>query len=697
MGGFTKGFNPKIFGFADYRLRKKELALRERALDSKLEKEAKLKESKPIKSTIKPDYADKFSPANNKLMEDLYVFAADNASSLDVNNTANDDIPGAYDAKIAAQYKQMELQIMAFAAYGKDYVTKYKDYRDKVYEQDEHLYNVYNIDMVKTDDVYLTESMVQDNMGDDQNASDYAWLWNGDGTANDDGMGQQTPMMENGEYVYEQGADGQRYLLGKNGKRLVSYSKDKNSGAIEKTIARNPDGTPRFTFETVYNTEYNSDLIGFDGSGNIVYGEEGNKKSFVEVWDRDFLALDKYKISTNGFWEIGKGLTDFDIIRDEVGGGTNQYMTSESIDSMWAQAEAVSEFNNSTDRWNNEHSLIAAKMVAEEIAIKLGNTNPTEEYLQDIVNKIMLGNKRNNEGELINPGAQLPDSLRGVYEHSSNLKIDTYSDFMTSKIIDTWIARHAMKDIRRAQTQSGVLSGPYALDYNTAFSKNTEIVYADGTKGNSTASGLHTLNKAIKNKPLSWQPTNFDTDGNAIVNSVDDVGFVSFNDALTSILQKGGAQGELTSGNNSHRVIDKRTGKLMDGAKWDKANQQYVFNTQEDAENGLIVAGLEGFWKPKNPDDIRKMYRTTEGGTIDQPDRATIEEILNNENGIQGFFPLNQSTMSVDQLKYYKGVLEKARTIKKVIIKGDSFEEFTMNDNGDIIEQPFVMPGAQNA
>ena len=689
MGGFTQGFKPNVYDFAGMRLKKKELALKERALDARIGKEEPGMKSSPTPvSKIDPKYADKFKPGTEELMKKLNQFAFDNADALNPKNTDTDELRGVYDPAKMSIYRNMEMEIMNFAAHGKAYVTAYKAYDDKVKKKDEYLNNAYNIDLIPQDAVYLTESMVKDNMGDSETASDYSWLWNGGGTAFDDGMGQQTPMMKDGEYVYEQGADGQRYLLGEDGQKLISYSKDAN-GVIDKSKSG------IYTYERIYNQDYTDGLLDFNGKGNIVYGEEGNKQSYIDVWSKDFLKLDEHKYSTNGFWEIGKGLTDFDLIRDEVGGGRNQYMTNESVNSMWAQAEAVSEFNNSTNQWNNESSLIAAKMTAEEIAIKLGNTNPTKEYLQDIVNKIMLGNERNNEGELINPGAQLPDSLKGVYEHGSDLKIDTYSDFMTSKIIDTWKARHASVDIRpKSENLQGVVQGPYALDYNNADSRNTEIKYKDST-GNNTASGIHILNKPIKNVPVPWQGVKFDGDGNAVINSASDVGFMSFNNNLTSILQKGGSTGSLTSGQNSHRVVDKRTGQLMDGATWDKANQQYVFNSQEDAENGLIVAGLEGFWKPDDANKIRELYETNDDDLIIQADRMTIDQILESEKGIEGFFPLNQSTLSVDQLKYYQGVIDKSKTIKKVIKKGDEFVEFAMNDDGEIIDEPFVMPGSQ--
>ena len=253
MGGFTSGFNPNIFDFAGHRLKKQELRLRERQINQREGKEGdEMRQSAVRKTEINPTFAEKFMPGQEELFRQLDAFAARYANELNHKNTATDDIEGEYNDAINTIYENMIRQVGHFANHTSGYVTDYKAFYDKVYDVDEFGGHTYNIDLLEQDDVLLTKEMVEEKMGKDndgniiENMDDYSWMWNAEGTANDDGAGQQTALKVNGEYQYETGPNGEQYLLGSDGKPLVAYGLgDRNQ--VVKAKSGN------YKFESIYN------------------------------------------------------------------------------------------------------------------------------------------------------------------------------------------------------------------------------------------------------------------------------------------------------------------------------------------------------------------------------------------------------------------------------------------------------------
>lgn len=297
-GGYTRGFNPKIFDFAGHNLKKRELKLKERALDireGKTKAAQEMKQSAVPKLTKNPQFADKFKPGQEELLRQIDAYAAANANELNHKNTATDNIEGEFDSAIWSTYQNMINNLENFATHTTEYVNAYNTYYDTVYEEDEFDNPTYNLDMVAQDDVHLTEAMVTESMGQGETMDDYSWMWNADGSANNDGQGQQTAAKDDdGNYIYEEGPDGQKYLLDETGQRLTAYSQDIVDGSIKKTQS----GV--YTFERTFNEEYNPGLLSYDVKGNIVYGEEGNQMAYYKKWDKNFTKLDKHKYSTDG-------------------------------------------------------------------------------------------------------------------------------------------------------------------------------------------------------------------------------------------------------------------------------------------------------------------------------------------------------------------------------------------------------------
>ena len=691
-GAFTSGFDPKIFDFAGHRLRKKELRLKERQINKKQGKEGEqMKQSAVRQSQIDPKFQEKFMPGQEELMRQLDAYAAKYANELNHKNTATDDIEGEFSHYHWSVYRNMERQIMDFADHTTGYVTDYKAYHDKVYEVDEFENNTYNLDLVEQEEVLLTKEMVESKMGRDDDGNiiesmdDYSWMWNAEGTAYDDGMGQQTALKnEDGEYQYELGPNGEQYLLGEDGKPLTAYELDGNNEVVQAKHDK-----PRYKFESIYNQEYNPKLLRFDIKGNIVYGEEGSEIPFYEQWSRDFTKLDKKKYSTNGLYEISKGLT-FDIIRDEAVGGTNSYITPEAMNGLWDQAFNVSSWNPNAlegkGDWQTKFGTIASKQVMEMILAEQGNLNPSDGAKAEIIRKIQLGNSPNPENpeELL---GELPEELKRASKYAPGKTLETYQDYMTEMVLEQWKARHASVDIKNP-TLTGVENKSLEFDWTNAGVQSTVInIGAEGDTTNNDMGGVNSLDRDV-NIDRPWKPTDINQ-----INDHNDVGFQAFDPTMTKILQKGGAQGEIMAGTMGHRAIDKRTGQLMHNATWDKATGSFIFANQEDADNAMIVFGFDGYWKARNPDDIRKLYTGDNEGNLDNWESITIEEILANDKGIPGFFPINTSTLSTQELKIYQEGIDRSKDIKKVIIEDGQRKEIAMGDDS-IINEEWGFPGA---
>ena len=695
MGGFTSGFSPKIFDFAGHRLRKRELALKERALDlkegkTKAAKDEEMKQSPVPVRQINPQFADKFKPGQEELLRQIDAYAAANANELNHKNTSTDNIEGEFNPEKWSTYQNMLNNLQNFAQHSNDYVTNYSNYFDQVYELDEFDNNVYNLDMVSQDPVFLTREMLTKNMGEGETEDDYTWMWNADGSANTDGEGQQTAAKNSdGNYVWEQSDDGQEYLIGENGERLTAYSQSIIDGSIKQT----PSGI--YTFERIFNEEYNSDLLKFDSTGNIVYGDEGSEIPYYQQWDKNFTKLDKHKYSTDGIWEIANGLVYSSSPLDEITGSYNQYLTSGSMDDMRRQlqgtpgeSDGVAVWNTTTNDWNSQYGNIASRMVAESILKEQGNSNPTSTQIDNVVEKIKSGEK-----------SMLPENMQKSSKYGSKPKIETYEDYFVNKILERWETKHP--DINIAPPRA---TGPGSLgsdiDWNTTLVQPKQIQIGPNEFAVNDAANVSAVPKDFKIKPRDWQTTRRDADGNVTINSYQDVGFVAFDPDLTAVLQKGGSKGDLTATQFSHRAIDKRTGQLMLNAEYDAQGGRFIFASEEDAKNAIIVAGFEGYWKPKDPDAIRNNITYDDEGLLTEEHKdADLFELLKNKKGIEGFFPLNPGTLSGDQLKGLPTkYIDKATEIKKIIkTDGGEIREFAMNDQGDSIIQDteWAFPGSE--
>ena len=673
MGGFTSGFNPKIFDFAGHRLRKQELKLKERQLNLKEGKQGdQMRQSAVRESKIDPKFAEKFLPGQEELLRQLDQYAATYANELNHKNTATDDIEGQFDPDIYSVYRNMERQIMLFAEHSVQYVNEYKSQHGKVRELDVNGNAVYNLDVLEQDPVYLTKEMVERNMGDNENMDDYSWMWNAGGTAHDDGAGQQTALKENGEYKYMDGPGGEKFLLGEDGNRLIAYELDANNKVVQSQSGK-------YAFETRFNEEYNPLFTKFDAKGNIVYGESGSEIAFYDYWSKEFDILDKKKYSTNGIDEISNGLK-FNILYDETGSGANGYLTSEAMNGLWNQAERASMWDRSMadgkGSWSNNFAEFASRQAAEQLLIDLNGVQPSPEAITEAQRKIKLGILRGDDDELL---GELPEDLKKSSAHAPGKQLETYQDYMTEMILDHWKSRHASIDIRKPQ---GIVNKETLFDNANASSTETVIELSGGGTAVNTIAFEHAVSKDLTNLDRPWKPISMDGDNVAEINNSTDIAFQSFDPIMTGILQRGAAQGTINAGKTGFRVIDKRTGKLMNNVKFDKSKNSFMFADAESAQNGIVVFGFDGYWKAKNPNQVRALISGDAEGNLSEEDKVYLNRILDNENGIEGFFPINQNLLSVGELKLYKKQIEFGETIKKVYIENGERKEFAfMSDD----------------
>ena len=73
-----------------------------------------------------------------------------------------------------------------------------------------------------------------------------------------------------------------------------------------------------------------------------------------------------------------------------------------------------------------------------------------------------------------------------------------------------------------------------------------------------------------------------------------------------------------------------------------------------------------------------------------------LNQLLEDEKGIEGFFPLSRNLLTGKQIKGNpQEFIDKAKTIKKVVTKDGEIKEFAMNEDDSIIQDTaFGFPGA---
>jgi hypothetical protein len=410
-----------------------------------------------------------------------------------------------------------------------------------------------------------------------------------------------------------------------------------------------------------------------------MYGESGSELAFYDYWSKEFDILDKKKYSTNGIDEISNGLK-FNILYDETGSGANGYLTSEAMNGLWNQAERASMWDRSMadgkGSWSNNFAEFASRQAAEQLLIDLNGVQPSPEAITEAQRKIKLGILRGDDDELL---GELPEDLKKSSAHAPGKQLETYQDYMTEMILDHWKSRHASIDIRKPQ---GIVNKETLFDNANASSTETVIELSGGGTSVNTIAFEHAVSKDLTNLDRPWKPISMDGDNVAEINNSTDIAFQSFDPIMTGILQRGAAQGTINAGKTGFRVIDKRTGKLMNNVKFDKSKNSFMFADAESAQNGIVVFGFDGYWKAKNPNQVRALISGDAEGNLNEEDKVYLNRILDNEDGIEGFFPINQNLLSVGELKLYKKQIEFGETIKKVYIENGERKEFAfMSDD----------------
>ena len=715
MGGFTSGIDINVFDFVGHRLKKEELKLRKQALKAKKDniKDAlEMKQSPVRESKIDPNFADKFKPGQEELLRQLDAYAAKYANELNHKNTTTDNIEGAFSQYHWSVYRNMERQIEDFAEHSVNYVTDYGQYFSLVNQKDEDTGGyVYNRDMVAQDDVFLTEDMIE--LGEGETIGDYSWMWNANGDV--DPAAKQTAMKDvNGDYVFQEAEDGRKFLLGEDGNRLTAYGKTDN-GNVEKTKSG------IFTFERIYNEDYNPELLGFDEKGNIMYGEEVNRMSFIDKWDRDLLnqsKIEKNQYSVDALWKIGEGLKyPTSALLDERPGSRNKYLTIEAQDKMREQLmgkpnlPGISGWNSSGDggkgSWNSKvYGDLATHMFAGMVLKDNGNISPDDDAYLDIQNAIKFGSAKDVNGEY---KGKLPEGLVDgdgnpfsyTSKYGSKPKIETYADYFNETILDRYFIQHPHINIAPPSPTEGPL-GSGGVVWNDLRTKSLKIKIGENQTANNDAAYSMAIEKKFINMPRPWLATNTNDSNEVEINDVNDLGFISFNPGLTEILELGKSQGDITSGEMQIRAVDKRTGQLMLNATFDDQNGRFIFASEDDAKNAIIVAGLEGYWKPKDPDAITKnidyFIEDESGESVVNPKykNVPLHQLLKDKKGIEGFFPISKNLLTGKQIKGNpQEFINKAKTIKKVVTKDGEIKEFAMNEDDSIIQDTaFGFPGA---
>ena len=649
-GAFIKGFQPQFYDLLGHNHKKDLLALqRDRLSLTKAAKEKEMRDSGVREATYKKPVNDKFRKGYDALVKEAQVYAKVNANALNRENTATDNINGEYNPEIFAVWQNMVRNIEDFSAHGEKYVAAYTDFQAKhkkssKYDQDQL---VLDDSDVQRDNVYVTKEMMVNRLEENYEGRSYtdltndekerfSSLWYGHDKENTDYY-QSAQTGEGGVFEYND----QGQLLNSNGGLVRGFERVGERGNNPGRIKPIEGG---FTYERIFNEEYNNDNMKFDPDGNLLY----NDVSFVDHWDMDYFADNLLKdkdTEIDAISMFADKLTFDQLLDIQTADDSTEFLTDGAINGLRKQALRFTQ-TGSNNLFLDEKGVPASRQVAIDILRRQGIEDPSKEEIQRISEAIKKGN---TEGGLI---SEDDGDFKYLYGDKKGQKIEHFSDLMAEQILENYMTGHAQKDSHYNYSQTTSVGTQYTYS-NDAATSNLINIPINGDKNHvysSTVTNQQTLgNKSKISRPSVYYGHDFG-DNNQL-DDLSEIGMITnstwSNDALK------GVSGKMETGNAGTIAIDKNTGAILAVSSGD--NDHFVFNNIEDAKNAIIVPVVIGSWIPKNPGalesdmitNVTKNGVTVDDGSGGQRPINTndIGSILNDDKSIDVYYPLNSQVL----------------------------------------------------
>jgi hypothetical protein len=610
------------------KLKRKELELQEKLAEQKLNK-GKTKGPPMAKfNKTEANFQDKFHSVHDEAMNQLDQFAINNADKLNPNSEL-------YDIKTDRYFQNMQRSVTRAADHSNTWVTNGTDFLSYINEKDEYGNRKVDVSNLEQKPKYLNKNTILASM----ELRNEPFIFQDSYWSNDETIQQELVLRDGGD---PENIDD--YLVDNNG-----FFLSKSGGLVIELDSRgNKAGSGEFLIDDIFNQEISGDSVSFDSSGNLMYGD----KLFFEHFDTGFFDKNKYQKldkPTNFINELASKKLKFTNLLNQV--SENKYEAdNESIGKIRDQAISLFAWNGQT--WGNDFGDALANQIARKyVSEKFGILESEVDQAQ--INAVIPMLKNNeNLGEEFRPDGK---PIKSVYD---NKEIVTFNDYAGELILESYANQNRFNKKKftkgttvsismtkeKAKTPSynwatSRMSGEFAHIYPTHDTLNESATYSTyrytGDKENITGSDYREFQNNTSFLPINRVAEQYITDTSG-----------TFNGTRHAMVP-----------------IDSRTGKKMSG-KWTDGNEMFRPSNPSDAKYCVIVPMYRGFFKPQNPDNIKR--------SIIQDGDVRPEDIFKSEKGIEVYIPMSQFTTTGKNMLYYSDFIDKAEEINNKGIYGKS-------------------------
>tara|TARA_R100001591_G_scaffold115515_1_gene131106 strand:+ start:617 stop:2767 length:2151 start_codon:yes stop_codon:yes gene_type:complete len=672
-GAFVKTDGFQIPNFKLNDIEKEKLALmKKRYAQDKKPSEKEMKNS-PFKTPNIEENADaKFNDLYNTLIEAQYVYNKENVNELYDKNTPDDNYFGEYDPIKGAATDTRDSEINKIGLHTQAYVKNMNEFHAMVIEVDEYGLPVYDLSNLKTIDVPLTKSMLDANLKEGQTYQDLSYMWYGHDSGNKDYYQEaalaEGSTEENKQYVFvKDEATGEEVMVDVDGNPIRAFKNrggiEGGRGRVEPVALRNEDGTIRYAYQDLMDEVVDPTKFSFTDKNVPQYGGE-NFFDYFSLGKFDKAKLSKQATQLLGISHFADKLSYSNILDQPNEISPNKYLTNQAVSDLRQQAVTQATFgeeiNSFTDRVMNRAVLEAAERMYRD-------ANPNGQMPEGFT-RVFLQMVKEGDGDLGKlSNSELFSDYNVEYQwgEKKGQRIENARDVVAEMILNDFMTGYAQFD--QGSAPQGTV--PATFKWNENKGSRSSIL------GNTVGIQEFRLESRdqLKGQDVTFGTHNFVNVGNErLLRNKDDVGFVFSGEEFSRDLLNG-VSGKVNAGAIVAIAVDKRTGEIIkydtdayQGRPEDMQNSRssFVFDSQEQADNAIIIPALFGKFTPRDEDKLKENIEADirpDGKIIinGQPlDAQDMDIILNTVRNADMFFPLNNRVSTDEDYKNYIDYIE---------------------------------------
>tara|TARA_R100001440_G_scaffold15438_1_gene26218 strand:- start:10793 stop:12946 length:2154 start_codon:yes stop_codon:yes gene_type:complete len=668
-GAFVKTDGFKIPNFKLNDIEKEKLALmKKRYAQDKKPSEKQMKNAPFQPPKIEENADAKFNDLYNSLIEAQYVYNKENVNELYEKNTADDNYFGEYDPIKGAASDTRDLEINKVGVHTQAYVKNYNEFHALVNEKDEYGFNKYDLSNLQTIDVPLTKSMLDANLKEGQTYQDLSYMWYGHDSGNKDYYQEaaltESSTEENKQYVFvKDEATGEEVMVDVDGNPMRAFKNrggiEGGRGRVEPVALRNEDGTIRYAYQDLMDEVVDPAKFSFSDK-NVPQYDGQNFYEYFSLGKFDKSKLSDQALNIPGISHFADQLSYDSLLLDQPNETSpNKYLTNEAVSDLRQQAMKMATFR---DNFNSFQDMRMNKAIEEAAERMYRDANPNGQMPEGFT-RVFLQMVKEGDGDLgkLSSNESFSDyNVKYQWGEKKGQRIENARDVVAEMVLNDFMTGYAQFD--QGSAPQGTV--PATFKWNENKGSRSSIL------GNTVGVQEFRLESRdqLKGQDVTFGTHNFVNVGNErLLRNKDDVGFVFSGEEFSRDLLNG-VSGKVNAGAIVAIAVDKRTGEIIkydtdayQGRPEDMQNSRssFVFDSQEQADNAIIIPALFGKFTPRDEDKLKKniQAKITDDGAImvnGQPLRSQdMDVILSNVKNADMFFPLNNRVSTDEDYKNY--------------------------------------------